>query len=410
MNIPLMLRFIAVENLKEAIKVVKEDIALPGVLGRICPAPCEKGCRRKKLDSSVSICLLKKYVADTDLASDRPYMPVCAEKIGKSAGIIGAGPAGLSAAYYLTRNGISCTIYDRKSEAGGMLRYGVEKSKLSDEILDREIATIFDLGIEFKGETDVGVNISFKEIRTMHDAVFAATGSEVGLSGLPGDLESKDDKLVVNNKTYETSCKGVFAGGDIVRKRRLAVRSIADGKEAALSILQYLNGVPVTGPGKRFNSKMGDLSEDGLHKLAEPVEKCGRIVPSNSEFTPEQARLESQRCLHCDCRKPEKCKLRLYSEEYGASSSAFKCEKPEFEMVYSHPDIVFEQGKCIRCGLCIQTAQLYNEDIGITFAERGFNVKIKPALDKGFAQALEKCAKQCAENCPTGAIAVKSQL
>ncbi|MHC4369871.1 MAG: 2Fe-2S iron-sulfur cluster-binding protein, partial [Planctomycetota bacterium] len=84
MNIPLMIRQIAAGELADAIATVKKDIALPAVLGRICPKPCERGCRRASLDDAVSICLLKRYVADVDLDSDKPYSPACKRKSGRS--------------------------------------------------------------------------------------------------------------------------------------------------------------------------------------------------------------------------------------------------------------------------------------------------------------------------------------
>ncbi|MHC4302728.1 MAG: 2Fe-2S iron-sulfur cluster-binding protein [Planctomycetota bacterium] len=106
MNIPLMIRQIAAGKLGEAIETVKKDIALPAVLGRICPAPCERTCRRAQADSAVSICLLKRYVADVDLASEESYMPARQPKQNKRVAIVGAGPAGLAAAYYLLKDGL----------------------------------------------------------------------------------------------------------------------------------------------------------------------------------------------------------------------------------------------------------------------------------------------------------------
>ena len=120
MDIPRMIRQIAAHNLREAIQTVKVDIPLPAVLGRICPAPCEKGCRRGAYDDSVSICLLKRYVADVDLASDSPYLPNCEPEKNKPVAIIGAGPAGLSAAYYLRQRGYPCTVFDDHEKPGGM--------------------------------------------------------------------------------------------------------------------------------------------------------------------------------------------------------------------------------------------------------------------------------------------------
>jgi len=153
MNIPLMIRQIAVGDVDKAIATIKEDIALPAVLGRICPAPCEKVCRRNQLDEALSICLLKRFAADVDLASSNPYEPQCAPANGKRIAIAGAGPAGLSAAYYLARRGYACTIFDDHEKPGGALRYGIEPDLLEAGVLDSEIARIMRLGVQFEPKT-----------------------------------------------------------------------------------------------------------------------------------------------------------------------------------------------------------------------------------------------------------------
>ncbi len=101
MDIPLMLRQIAAENLRDAIVTVKEAIPLPAILGRICPKPCEKGCRRAAADGAVAVCQLKRFAADEDLASAAPYVPPCQPATGQKVAVVGAGPTGLSAAYFL---------------------------------------------------------------------------------------------------------------------------------------------------------------------------------------------------------------------------------------------------------------------------------------------------------------------
>ena len=122
MDIPVMLRQISAENLRDAIATVKETIALPAVLGRICPKPCEKGCRRHAADGAVAVCQLKRFAADADLASEQPYRPECRPATGKRVAVVGAGPTGLSAAYYLRRQGHAVTIFDDQPEPGGRLR------------------------------------------------------------------------------------------------------------------------------------------------------------------------------------------------------------------------------------------------------------------------------------------------
>ena len=112
MNIPLMIRQIQLGRLDDAIRTIKKDIPLPAVLGRVCPAPCERVCRRNDIDDAVSICLLKRFAADYNLVSVKPYVPKCKSSSGKAVAIIGAGPAGLSAGYFLIQNGHRCVIYD----------------------------------------------------------------------------------------------------------------------------------------------------------------------------------------------------------------------------------------------------------------------------------------------------------
>ena len=142
-----MLRQIAAGQFREAIATVKRDIALPAVLGRICPAPCEKMCRRGDLDAAVSICLLKRLVADVDLASSEPYSPPCEAASGKRVAIVGAGPTGLSAAYYLAQFGHACEIFDENALPGGRLLRETTDAELPRNVIDAEVAAIERLGV-----------------------------------------------------------------------------------------------------------------------------------------------------------------------------------------------------------------------------------------------------------------------
>ncbi len=408
MNIPLMIRQIAAGQLPEAIVTVKRDIALPAVLGRICPAPCENVCRRTQHDKAVSICLLKRHVADVDLSSDEPYTPKCAEPKGKRVAIIGAGPAGLAAAYYLQQEGFECVVVDEHEEAGGMLRYGVPESELPRDILAAEIARIEKLGVRFRLGIRVGQAISMEEVRKQFDAVFVAAGELK-----EGDAEAlqlePSDKIKADGTTYATDVPGVFAGGDAVRKRRMAVRAVADGKEAARSIAQYLTGEEVVGPEKRFNSRMGKLSESEMPVFLESASPDDRIRPFGiaSTFSIDEAKAESQRCLRCDCRKPEDCLLRRYAETYGARQNRYKSDRRLFVQRTQHPDVIYEPGKCIDCGICIQIATEAGEDLGLTFVGRGFDVRVAVPFEETLADGLRKAAGRCVASCPTGALAFK---
>jgi len=412
MNIPLMIRQIAAGRLKEAIATVKRDIALPAVLGRICPAPCEKVCRRAQHDEAVAICLLKRYVAGMDLQSQECFVPVCAAERGKRVAVIGAGPAGLAAAYYLRRDGYACTVFDDHGEPGGMLRYGVAEAELPREVLSAEIATIAKLGVEFRLGTRVGVGVSMDVIRAQFEAVFIGTGE-----WKQGDAESmgvaaSSDGIEVDRRAYATSVPGVFAGGDAVRKRRLTVRAVADGKEAALSIAQYLSGEPVTGPAKAFNSRMGKLAEGEMETFLQSASPASRRRPSGPTggFVEAEARTESSRCLHCDCRKPAACLLRRYAQAYDARQARYKAERRTFAQQTQHPDVIYEPGKCIDCGICIQIASASKEKLGLTFIGRGFDVRVAVPFNASLAEGLQVAAAKCVEACPTGALAFRDDL
>ena len=218
MDIPLMIQQIKAGRLSDAIITVKRDIALPAVLGRICPAPCEKGCRRGKYDQPVSICLLKRYAADVDLLSAQPYLPVCEPKKNKRVAIIGAGPTGLSAAYYLSQKGYACSMYDDHDKLGGMLRYSDCLKKLENDVLDKEIASIKN-DVEFSVNTEID-SVAFENLRRDYGAVFVATGASSNCFS----LEAGGNGIKINT-AYQTNIPNVFAGGDSVRKRTLAVHS-----------------------------------------------------------------------------------------------------------------------------------------------------------------------------------------
>lgn len=418
MNIPLMIRQIAAGELRQAIATVKNDIALPAVLGRICPAPCERGCRRSAVsgsDQSVSICLLKRYVADVDLESTDPYLPACKPKQNKRIAIVGAGPAGLAAGYYLQQEGFSCTIFDEHEQPGGMLRYGVSEQDLPRDVLDKEIASIEKLGVKFEKRIRIGSGknmLSLEALRKDFDSVFIATGRLNPEATEPFGLKTGPNGIVINNNTYETNMPGVFAGGDSVRSLKsqsLAVRAVADGKEASVSINQYLSGQTITGTSKPFNTRIGKLKDEEIKIFLACGGDTQRITPSEKDggFTDREAREEAKRCLHCDCRKPDVCKLRQYAQDYGARPGRYKCQRRSFVQHTSHPEVIYEPGKCIDCGLCIEIVSKAGEELGLTFVGRGFDVRMAVPFDRTFADGLKNAAAECIAACPTGALAFK---
>lgn len=204
----------------EALKLIKERIPLPGSIGRVCPHPCEDNCRRKLVDEPVSIAWLKRFAADWDLSGEDPYLPEIAPDTGKSVAIIGGGPYGLSAAYFLRQKGHAVTIYEAMPKLGGMLRYGIPEYRLPKSVVDEEIATIERMGVELVPDTKVGVDISLETLRKNFDAVLVGIGAWVstgtGCPGedLPGVIGGIDFlRHVVRNEPIALGKKVAIVGG-----------------------------------------------------------------------------------------------------------------------------------------------------------------------------------------------------
>lgn len=162
---------------REAVELIKEKLPLPASIGRVCPHPCETACRRQALDEPISIAWLKSFVADIDLKNPNVFIPELKPATGKSVAIIGGGPSGLTAAYYLAVAGHKPVIYEGMPELGGMLRYGIPQYRLPKEVLDQEIDIIRQMGAEMITNTKIGRDVQLDYLREKHDAVYVAIGA-----------------------------------------------------------------------------------------------------------------------------------------------------------------------------------------------------------------------------------------
>ena len=160
-----------------ALKLIKNKIPLPASIGRVCPHPCEKACRRKNVEEPINIAQLKAFAANIDLNKDDSYLPECQEPSGKKVAIIGGGPAGLTAAYYLTIMGHEVTVYDMMEKMGGMLRYGIPQYRLPKEVLDKEIAIIEKAGVKLVNNVKLGKDFTIESLKAENDAVIVAVGA-----------------------------------------------------------------------------------------------------------------------------------------------------------------------------------------------------------------------------------------
>ncbi len=204
---------------ESALKLIKNKIPLPASIGRVCPHPCEKACRRKNVEEPINIAQLKAFAADMDLKADS-YTPDVAASTGKKVAIIGGGPAGLTAAYYLAIMGHSVTVYDMMEKMGGMLRYGIPQYRLPKDVLDKEIAIIEKTGVKLVNNVKLGKDFTIKSLKAENDAVIVAVGAWKSSSmRTPGeDLEGVYGGIdflrgVIKGNAPEIGEKVVICGG-----------------------------------------------------------------------------------------------------------------------------------------------------------------------------------------------------
>ena len=196
-------------NYEAAVRVIKERNPFPVVCGRVCPHPCEAECRRSLVDEPIAINAVKRFAADWDMAREQPWIPRKAAPTGHRVAVVGAGPSGLSAAYYSARNGHDVTVFDKQPHAGGMMRYGIPEYRLPKATLDAEIDVIRALGVRIVTGKALGTHLHLEDLQRDFDAVYLAIGS---WRATPLNLEGENDQNVrLGIKYLESVTKGVVS-------------------------------------------------------------------------------------------------------------------------------------------------------------------------------------------------------
>lgn len=163
---------------------------------------------------------------------------------------------------------------------------------------------------------------------------------------------------------------------------------------------------PLPEPYRAWSVRLGKMSEQELRVLQGDAPSGPQTQPADAArgFTVDEAKAEAQRCLHCDCRAAPTCVLRKACADYGVDVSMMPAARPELIQDRSHPEILFEPGKCIRCGLCLQVAARHGETFGLMFRGRGFEMHLDTPFREPLAKALAKSGGACADVCPTAAL------
>ncbi len=404
-DIPGFMAALRAGDLTAAAAIARDGLALPAVLGHICPAPCQKVCRRAPRDAAVAIADLHKALGAREEAAGERTGPDAGGRVA----IVGAGPAGLAAAYRLRRAGHACTVFHAGDRPGGSLR-AIDPAELPADVLAVEINRIAEMGVEFRPNRRLGEQLTLEALGAEFGAVLLAVGADPSPGAVAGaGVAIADGKVVADDRTRATSAGGVFAAGACAGRPGRAVAVVADGMAAAESIRQYLADpdAPVAGALRPINVRYGPLSEAEQDLLGA---RAVNDAPVPAEVTGEASAVgEAGRCLLCGCRDNTVCRLRQVATELGAKTTRFEGERRPWSWDDSHPEIVYQSHKCILCGACVRIAADSGSPGGLTYVGRGFAARVSAPYEGRLADALGPAAGACADACPTSAIRRKGE-
>jgi len=235
-----------------------------------------------------------------------------------------------------------------------------------------------------------------------YDAVIAAAGPEIAPLLEKVSIRIPEGSAAASGSSrFQSSEAKVFAAGSLLRPGCSFIRALAQGKSAAACAHRYILGQTVTVARKRFQSRIGRLRDGEIEEFLKDAADIPRIAPKD-------ARAEASRCLQCDCSAKESCRLRAYAEVYEARGRRFRIgERRLFRRILQHPEVAYEPGKCIKCGICVRITTRENERLGLAFLNRGYDLQVGVPFGEQLSRALERSAELCVRACPTGALAFR---
>lgn len=259
----------------DAVRLIRKDNPFPSACAYICEHPCEARCRRRMVDDAINIRGLKRYAVDH--SGDVPN-PANAEPTGKTVAVIGGGPGGLSAAYYLSLMGHKVTVFEQRAKLGGMLRYGIPSYRFPREILDKEIESILSTGIEVKTGITVGSDVSFDELKNKYDALYIAIGAHTDKkTGIEGENSEGVMSAVEMLRAIGDDSLPDFTGKEIV---------VIGGGNVAMDVCRSsvrLGAKKVSCVYRRRQADMTALPEEVEGAIAEGVELVTLAAPVRIE-------------------------------------------------------------------------------------------------------------------------------
>ena len=303
-SIPGYIKLASQGRFEEALKMIKKDNPFPAVCGRICPALCESACTRSGVDAAVAIDDIKKFIAERDLHTDQRYIPEIKNNYDKKIAIIGAGPSGLSCAYYLAVEGYKVSVYEKEEELGGMLRYGIPAFRLQRDVIAAEIDILKELGVKFITGIEVGKDITIQQLRSEGFAAFyVAIGAQQGKM-IPAFNQSADNVLTGVDFLRDSSLKRlsrklnktiVIGGGNVaIDVARTALR--LDAQEVSMYALETLDNMPALKDeiyeaqheGVKIHNEYGPIRVhyDDHKAIQVDFARCTQVFDEHNRFNP----------------------------------------------------------------------------------------------------------------------------
>lgn len=342
-----------------------------------------------------------------------------------SAVVLGSGAASLDVCRCLVRQGYSSVTFLQDNTAGAGAFYRDQVQDTQDE------GVLLEIGCSVREVKPNGDGRLLCEIEQAGERKAYPATSVVFAGHLENDpgwlgnlgLHTTNFGVEVDAGTLQTNLEGVFATGSVVRPNRHAVHCSDEARRVAVSVSRYLsNASAVTR--KTLNVRMTKMQEDDKRTFFDDRKYqkragTGKMESSESRtswgerdagLSEKDAVPEAQRCLDCDCAAKERCLLRIHATDYGASSGVYQGQKPPFARDSSHPDVVYESGKCIKCGRCIAVAEEHQAPVGLSYIGRGFDLRVAPPFERSLLDALGDLALKCVEVCPTGALSARERV
>lgn len=313
-DIPGYIAHVAEGNYADAINLIRRDNPLPTACAMICEHPCEERCRRTLIDAPLNIRGIKKYAVD-QISADQVEVPKANPLTGKTVGIIGGGPCGMTAAYYLSLMGHKVTVYEAKERLGGMLMYGIPNYRFPKDRMDEDFRAILSTGnIEVKYNTCVGKDISVQEVKNSHDAMFVAIGAQVGkklrLDGIDANnvfsaVEMLDQIGHGKKPDYTGKTVAVIGGGNvamdaarsalrcgaadvrIVYRRRQEDMTALD-TEIESAVMEGIELMLLQSPVRIETNEKNDCTALWVQPQMIGPYRGGRPAPLNAESKPEE--------------------------------------------------------------------------------------------------------------------------